>query len=305
MHCGMTTPTQHSTKVRTTMQYSTFFATARRLAVASSLFAVAALTACSGSGGAGGILGGLSNNAYIRVINGSPDAGTIDVTIDGNVKGTNLAYGAVGVFNSFAAGTHTANVYHAGNDNGTPLATGQVSINGAQDYTVVVTGEVHPSYQASTNLGFETFTEQPFNTSSAGGALNYHNASPFVAATGGANLASVQFGYSLNSAPANMPLGSPVGNDAATNPQPLPSNAINTPITLYGQLNAGTTITTTPGQINTNCTNNQIPCTTSSLSLYLIDGPAASTQPVASVPVGASPQASFAGIFDANGLITP
>lgn len=282
-------------------------ALARRVLTTASLLGMTvAVTACNGS--SGNVLGGIaSNNGYIRVINGSPDVGAVDVLIDGNIKGQGLAYGGVGGFNPFAPGTHTVNVYPAGTDTGTPLATGTISTNSSFDYTVLVTGEQHPSYQAQPDLAIQSFTEQPYSTPSGGAAVDYHYASPYAAAATGLNAQSIQFGYSLDNAPANNALGMPIGYGIATTPQGIPASATGTPITLYG-IDHATGITTTPSHINaTGCATDSLPCASApNLSLYLVDGPAASTQPSGTLPDGisASAKAGFIGLTDANGLLT-
>ncbi len=276
------------------------------ITVGSLVALTAALSACNGS--AGSVLGGIgSNNGYIRVINGSPDVGTVDVLIDGNIKGQGLAYGGVGAYNAFAPGTHTVNVFPAGSDTGTPLATGTVGTNSGFDYTVVVTGEQHPSYQTQPDLAVQAFTEQPYSTPSGGSAINFHYTSPYAASATGLNAASIQFGYSLDSAPANNAVGTPIGIGTATNPVGLPSSALGTPITLYA-IDHATGITTTPSRINAaGCATDSLPCASApNLSLYLVDGPAASTQPSGTLPAGisASDKAAFIGLTDANGLLT-
>jgi hypothetical protein len=275
----------------------------RRVALLASLsVATIALTACNGA--ASSIVGGASGNGFIRVLDGSPDAGNVDIAIDNNVILSNASYGSLTRYASVTGGdSHVIHIYTAGTDSGNGIYSGSVSDNAGSDYTVVLSGEVHPSYQASPNIGFITFQEQPYNTPTGGGAIGFHNASPFADAATGLNSTNVQFGYSLNNAPADNPIGAVQPLDGQTNPQGLPSNALNTPITLYAVNNA--TVTATPGQISGQCANNQIPCTTSSLSLYLVDGPAASLTP-ATPPTGISLTAkgAFFGAFDGNGLLT-
>ncbi|HEY8321391.1 MAG TPA: DUF4397 domain-containing protein [Candidatus Baltobacteraceae bacterium] len=262
--------------------------------------AALSLVACNGS--TGSILGGATNNGYIRVLMGSPDLQPVDIAIDNNVIKSSAAYGNLTTYHSASTGSHTIYLYTPGSDTGAGLYSFTMSVNAGSDVTVVVTGEKSPAPGGGPIVA-ETFVEQPYNTPATGGALDFHNASPFSAAALGLNQANVQFGYSINASPANNPLGTPQPVGGATNPQGLPGSATNTPITLYAVNNA--TVTTTPGQISPSCSNNQIPCTTPNLSLYLVDGPAASLSPT-SPPPGISPtaKAAFFGAFDANGLLT-
>jgi len=271
---------------------------ARTLAVA--CVAAISLVACNGS--TSSILGGATNNGYIRVLMGSPDLQAVDVAIDNSVIQPNASYGNLSTYHSATTGTHTIYLYTPGNDTGAGLYSFSLPINAGSDVTVVVSGEKAPAPGAGP-IQAKAFVEQPYNTPATGGALDFHNASPFSAAALGLNQANVQFGYSLNSAPANNPVGAPQPVGGATNPQGLPSTATNTPITLYAVTNA--TVTTTPGRIAAACSNNQIPCTTPNLSLYLVDGPAASLTPN-TPPAGISlaDKAAFFGAFDANGLLT-
>jgi hypothetical protein len=271
---------------------------ARTLAVA----CAAALTLAACNGSTSSILGGATNNGYIRVLMGSPDLQAVDVAIDNNVIQPNATYGNLSTYHTASTGAHTIHLYTPGSDTGAGLYSFTMSVNAGSDVTVVVTGEKSPAPGGGPIVA-ETFVEQPYNTPSNGAALDFHNASPFSAAALGLNQTNVQFGYSLNSAPANNAVGAPQPVGGMTNPQGLLSSATNTPITLYAVNNA--TVTTTPGQIAAACSNNQLPCTTPNLSLYLVDGPAASLTPT-TPPAGIAPtaKAAFFGAFDGNALLT-
>ncbi|HEY5258036.1 MAG TPA: DUF4397 domain-containing protein [Candidatus Baltobacteraceae bacterium] len=275
-----------------------------RLTLVASLgIAAVALSGCNGS--TSSVLGGLTGNGYVRVLDGSPDAGNVDIAIDNNVVLSNASYGSLTRYFSVTGGTnHAIHIYAAGSDTGNGIFSGSIAENSGADYTVVFSGELHPSYQAAANVGFITFAEQPFSgTPSGGGALNFHHAAPFAAAATGLNQSTVQFGYSVDNFPANNTVGTPQSISGMTNPVGLPSNAVGTPITLYAVNNA--TVTTTPGAVSSSCSSNQIPCTTPNLSLYLVDGPAASLTPSAP-PAGVSltAKAALLGVFDGNGLLT-
>ena len=57
-------------------------------------------------------------------------------------------------------------VYSAGNDSGKALASSSFSLNAGQDSSIVLTGELHPSYASKRNLALRLFTEQPYDTPS-------------------------------------------------------------------------------------------------------------------------------------------
>ncbi len=281
-----------------------------RLALVAGVFMLAAaLTGCNGSGsnvlGPIGSFGPGSNTAQVRFVNGSPDAGPVQVFIDnqqqfctGGATGTGCAvsYGQVTTYAvNLSAGQH-AIVLKDQNRNAITIPSGTVSVNNGFRYSLVLTGEVHPSYGGSPNLGVTSFTDQPFNTPGGGAAVNFHYASPYMAAT---NAGPLQFGYFLNNnASAATPVGQTVAFGSETTPQGLPSSALNVPVTFYAGSATGTTVT--PSQIDASkCASNAMPCSTGNLSLYLIDGPAASTSPVAppsSIP--ASAHSVFVGTFD-------
>lgn len=261
---------------------------------------ILALAACNGS--TGSILGGATNNGYIRVLMGSPDLQPVDVAIDNNVIQSSAAYGNLTTYHSASTGSHTIHLYTPGSDTGAGLYGFTTSINAGSDVTVVITGERNPAPGAP-SVGAQFFVEQPYSTPASGGALNFHNASPYAAAVGGLNLINVPFGYSLNSAPADNQVGTSQPIGGATNPQGLPAAALNTAITLYAVNH--TTVTTTPSRISPSCSSNFIPCTTPNLSLYLVDGPAASLTPNAPpAGVALTDKAVLFGAFDGNGLLT-
>lgn len=283
---------------------------AARFALLASIIALAgSLAACSGN--ASNALGPISgfgpggNNAQVRFVNGSPDAGPVQIFIDNQQQfctngstgsACSVSYGQITTYAvNLGAGQH-AIVLKDQNGNAISIPSGTLSVNGGGHYSLVLTGEVHPSYGGSPNLGLTTFTDEPFNTPSGGAAVNFHYASTFTSA---ANPAPLQFGYFLNNNTSSAtPLGQTTAFGSETTPQGLPSGALNAPITFYA--GSATGVTVTPSQIDSaRCASNAMPCSTGNLSLYLIDGPAASTSPV-SPPAGisSSAHAVFVGVFD-------
>ncbi len=280
------------------------------LALAAGIVALAgSLAGCnSGSGNALGPIGGLgpgANNATVRFVNGSPDAGSVQVFIDNQQQfctngstGTacSVAYGQVTTYAvNLGAGQH-AIVLKDQSGNTLTIPSGSISVNGGGRYSIVLTGELHPSYTASPNLTLTTFTDQPFNTPSGGAAANIHYASEYMANT---NPSPLQFGYFVNNNPAaTTNVGQTVSFGAATTVQGIASSGLNVPITFFAGSPTGPTVT--PSQIDSSkCASNALPCSTGNLSLYLIDGPAASTSPVTPPSnISASANSVFVGVFD-------
>jgi hypothetical protein len=260
--------------------------------------AASALAACNGTSASSPFFP--SSSSYVRVVHGSPDAGNVDVLVDGKVVQSGLAYGTMSAYASLKTGAHTMDVYSAGDDSGKPLTASNFSINSGQDTSIVLTGELHPSYAAKRNLTLRLFTEQPYDTPSGGAAVDVHHAS--LAALDGLHLAHVSFGYSLTSPPGKHALGTPQPYGGATGPVGLPSDALNLAITFYARDDKSATIT--PNDAMSGCTG--LPCNgQSNLSLYYVDGPAASKQPTNGYPsyFSANSMADFIGVFDANALI--
>jgi hypothetical protein len=186
------------------------------------------------------------------------------------------------------------------NGNQVTIPSSNIGVNSGFKYSIILTGELHPSYSSSPTLQIVTTTEQPYNTPSGGAAVNVHYASPYVQAT---NPGSVQFGYTLNNTATANTLGQPIGFGTETTPQGLPNTALNAPISFFA-ISPTSGITATPNAFSTKCSTNTFPCDTGNLSLYLVDGPAASTSPVAGPypsGVSASTHAFFIGAFDNNG----
>lgn len=271
--------------------------TGKRFAFSGALAAAVAvlLSGCNGAGS--NVIGGIgNNNGYYRFINGSPDAGNVDVAIDGsqqNFLTGGVPYAGVTSYRGFSAGSHTITVYQAGNDTSAgQLYSQSISINAGSDVTVVLTGEKSPR-SPSNVLGITFFNEQPF-LASGGPYVDFHNAAPYVSGTTGLNQA-VQFGYSFNGTNSNI--GSPGNVGANTNPQGFNGQNVggSASLSFYGNWTTGSA-TTNVQTVNPSCTTG-LPCTTGNLSLYLVDGPGASA-------TGSGAAGRFVGVFDNSGLIT-
>ncbi|HET9030001.1 MAG TPA: DUF4397 domain-containing protein [Candidatus Aquilonibacter sp.] len=259
------------------------------------------LAACNG--GSNSVPGFGTNNGYFRFVNGSADAGAVDVYVDGQKVNSSgpVAYGSVTAYNQYSAGSHTITVNVAGTSTAISLPSSSTTqgVNGGSYVSLVLTGEVHP-VNASDTLNLIAINDTNlFNTTKGGMGVNFHNAAPLMGQT--------QFGYYLTNTPAQQsPLGSPV-NVGQETLQGIPSTALASNINVGFYATSGaTTVTETPSQVDpTGCAANTLPCNTGNLSLYLIDGPAASSAPAAGpYPQGitASQASAFVGIFDQNGV---
>lgn len=285
-----------------------------RIAVLGGIAALAMTLSACGGGGANGFIGGvLNNNAQVRFVNGSPDAGSVDVFIDNQQQfcGTgaagssscSVAYAhATDYLYNAMAGTHSIRIEPAGNDSAPAIYSGSFAVNSGFRYAVALTGEKSPSASGSA-IGIQTITEQPFNTPANGASVNFNNASPYVTAQ---NNGAVQFGYYTTAPSAATTVGSAIGLGAETNPSNggIPAASLNVPITFYA-VSATSGITTTPNAASSAglCSSNSLPCSTGNLSLYLVDGPAASTSPSGGLPSGVTASSSgvLVGAFDPNG----
>lgn len=281
-----------------------------RLAPLAGILALAgSLTGCGGSNNALGPIGSFGpggNNAQVRFVNGSPDAGPVQIFIDNAQQfcqsGTtgsacSVSYGQITSFAvNVSAGQHTV-VFKDKSGSQISIPSGALSVNSGFHYSLVLTGELHPASGGAAKLGLSTFTDEPFSTPGGGAAVNVRYASPYMAAT---NSSPLQFGYFLNNNPSTTgTIGTTDAFGSETTPQGLPSSALSVPITFFAGSATGPTVT--PSQIDsTKCSANTMPCSTGNLSLYLIDGPASSSSPVGTPPAGisSSARAGFVGVFD-------
>jgi hypothetical protein len=291
------------------MRLSTHTISGVRLTLLASVLGLAAgLAGCNGSSGNPlgpiGNLGPGGNAAQIRFVNGSPDAGPVQIFIDNQQQfctngatgsGCAVSYGQTTTYAvNLNAGQHAV-VLKGPNGTAISVPAATLSVNAGSKYSVVLTGELHPAYTATANLTLTTFTDQPFNTPAGGAAVNFHYASTYMASLSGAPL---QFGYFINNnAASSANLGQTVAFGSETTPQGIPGTSLNVPITFFAGSVTGPTAT--PGQISTTCSSNALPCSTGNLSLYLIDGPSASSAPTTPpANINATAKAVFVGTFD-------
>ncbi len=243
-----------------------------------------------------------TNYGYFRVVNGSADSGAVDVYVDGTkVNTTALAYGDITNYTQFKTGAHTIAVDATGTQTaivGIPTAALSQSLNGSSYVDLVIVGEQHPTVLADT-MNILAYVNTDYSTPSGGFALNFHNAAVATAA--------MTTAFGITSSTGSQQLGATMNVAGATQPVGVPSTFISPTMTVQFTATSGSTaaVTLSAAQIDpSGCAANTLPCNSGSLSLYYIDGPAASTAPSAGpYPDGitATQTTALAGIFDANG----
>ncbi|HTX03033.1 MAG TPA: DUF4397 domain-containing protein [Candidatus Acidoferrales bacterium] len=179
---------------------------------ASLIVAGLALSLASCAGG-GSTAPNTSGKANIRFINGSPDAGNIDVLVNGKVVASNIAYTQITAYTSLTVGTNplpqvafvktgtTTNIFPS---NGTTPQTFQLGAAVNSKLTVVLEGRA--SLVGSLGLQVGAFVEPTLTTPSSEYSVVFHHASPAAAA---ASPYGVYVGYvELGSAPLYLAYGS-------------------------------------------------------------------------------------------------
>lgn len=257
------------------------------------------IAGCGGGGSSNPISN--PNIGYFRFVNGSADAGAVDVYIDGGkINTTAVAYGGITAYNKFTAGPHTIALNVAGTSTaitGISSAALTQSVNGGQYVSLVLAGEKNPVTVGDT-LNLLAFNDIPYSTPTGGAAIDVRNAAPGTSGT-------TQFGYYyINTPSSSFPINSAIGAGSSTQPFGFPSSALSTSIAVGFFATSDTAMTIAPSQISASCGANTLPCDVGNFSLYFIDGPAASTSPGAGPypnNITASSTAGFVGIVDANG----
>lgn len=180
------------------------------------------LAAC---GGSGSTATSSSGNASVRFINGSPDAGPIDVLINGKAVVTNLAYGQISAYQMVLVGTSPlpqvafvktgtqVNIFPALSSGA--AQTFQLGSAPSTNLTIVVEGRVKVVGSAGLNLG--AFIEPTISNSSGTYSIVFHHASPLaaLAAPNGLDVGSIQLG----SSPTFARLGSILFSSSTSNQQ--------------------------------------------------------------------------------------
>jgi hypothetical protein len=127
------------------------------------------------------------DDAMVRVVHASPDAGTVDVFVDGSALLTNFTFGTVSGYVSVPAGPHKIQVAPAGKGASAAVITQTVTVNANTIYTVAAIG--------TTASGFSLDAFVDSNTAANGEASVrvYHlspDAGPVDVAAGGKTVIS-------------------------------------------------------------------------------------------------------------------
>jgi len=247
--------------------------------------------------------------AKIRFIHGSADSGPVDVFVDGNSIATQVTYGSVATLATVTAASHTLTIYPAGSDTGNPLVPSiTATLSSNTHYSFGIVGENAPatptgSVALTNTLNAYLTTETLYNTTPGSAAANVHLYSPYVA-----DLSPTGVNFGVSGGGTQTQLGSTVTIPGdTTGPITLPASATGVSIQFYGPTSPSIP-TISPVQIDSTNTANKMPngATDINATLYMIDGPAASTTPQVppTLPVGflGNTTAGFVGVFEPNGF---
>lgn len=190
--------------------------------------------------------------AYIRVIHASPDVGTADVFVDGNLLLSSFAFGAVTGYAPLPAGPHKVQIALVGKGVGASVITQTLAVQQGVVYTAAAIGT------KATGLSIEVFIDNNFvdagqaktrvyNLSPDAGAfsvsangntvlnqVNYQQASNYVAMTVG----SYNFDLTAANTNTNLPLT-----------EMLPKNTV-TSIFVVGLASGSPKIELVPSQVS-------------------------------------------------------
>ncbi len=155
-----------------------------------SLASLASLAACGG--GSSGTSTALSETAQLRFLNGSPDAGSLDIHLGTNTggtfaTGTGLAYGQFTTFQNEPTVSLSIVATGAGATN-TVVSCNLPQLRNNQRYTVVIAGKVANGGGTPTGSQCQFFQEIPFTTPAGQASVTAHHASPAAAAAGAATV---------------------------------------------------------------------------------------------------------------------
>ncbi len=247
-----------------------------RALLLSAIALLPAVTAgCSGSGAAslGGVLG--FPGATVRFLNGSPDAGSVDIAVGepSNLIASNFPYGTATAYVGYN-GKAMADIYVYQHGTRTLIggrnqadgnfATAFVTFGAFSRNTIVLAGYVGPG--SVTAIKFE---EHLFHTQSGRGSVAFHDASIGLGTT------AVDCGYYPTSNPAaRVAIGQTFYGQYPLFMEPLPNPPTSTGIGFY-VFNGQQTIT--PSQVDPSDSGNIMPVagaaqnSDQNLSIFIID----------------------------------
>lgn len=169
-----------------------------------------------------------ADNAMVRVVHASPDAGTVDVYVDGTKLLSNFAFGTVTDYVSVAAGSHKIQVTPAGKDVSAAVITQDVSVDGGMVYTVAAIGTTSSGFSLTAFVDDNMISDGskakvrvyhlspdagPVDVSAGGNklisGLTYKNASDYLTVPA----ASYNFTVTATDANAQVPLSASLKSD--------------------------------------------------------------------------------------------
>ena len=270
------------------------FRSGQFVTAALAVMTAASLAGCQGSGLPMPVNGpnpqGFStNNALVRFVDGSPDAGpagctagtascSVDVVMDGSFIGTfnpsnNPSLSTISGYLSFPSGQVLVQIFQHGTPN--PVFEGAFAVKGATKYSIVLAGNGPinpPPPPAPQFFPVLQFSDGTFLTGVGGSQINFHMASD--------NAASVQFEVRCAACAAPQLFGKLVAfpSNNLTGVTVGPANLTpsgNYQLQAVSQGGGGTTKTVTPSQIDGLDTGNVLPDpyvpTKPNVSVYAVD----------------------------------
>lgn len=151
-------------------------------------------------------------DAMVRVVHASPDAGSVDVFVDGTKLLTGFTFGTVTGYVPLAAGSHQIQVAPTGKGASAAVITQSVSVEGGMVYTVAAIGT------SSTGYSLAAFVDNNSVSGNMASVRVYHlspDAGPVDVATGGKTVIS-GLTYKNASSYLSVPGGSYTFNVTAT-----------------------------------------------------------------------------------------
>jgi len=153
-----------------------------------------------------------ADNAFVRVVHASPEAGPVDVFVDGTALLTNFKFSTVTNYVSVPAGGHTIKVAPAGQGINAAVITQDVSVNSGLPYTVAAIGT------KASGFSLVAFADNNVVTPGQAKVRVYHlspNAGPVDVAAGGNKVISA-LNYKAASDYLTVPAGGYTFNVTAT-----------------------------------------------------------------------------------------
>jgi hypothetical protein len=146
----------------------------RAWALACAVAAGAALAACGGTGGISTAVPVQNNTAVLRFVNGSTDAGAVDVYINGVAAFTTINYGTITPNYLLNAGTtYKIDVYPTGNASNNIVPEITATYANGDAHTIALVGNI-----GGKTIATQTFTEPKYTSTITQFAITYHHASP-------------------------------------------------------------------------------------------------------------------------------